>query len=43
MSRDIEGARRVFEALAPLTRRPEGDFRAALLSSYIQTAQEQAH
>lgn len=42
MGRDIEGARRAFEALAPLSRRPSGDFRAALLSSYIQTAQEQA-
>lgn len=43
MTRDIEGARRVFEALAPLSRRPNGDFRTALLSSYIQTAQEQSH
>ncbi len=43
MTRDIEGARRVFEALAPLSRRPAGDFRTALLSSYIQTAQEQSH
>ncbi len=42
MTRDIEGARRVFEALAPLSRRPNGDFRTALLSSYIQTAQEQS-
>ena len=43
MTRDIEGARRAFEALAPLSRRPNGDFRTALLSSYIQTAQEQSH
>jgi hypothetical protein len=42
MGRDIEGARRAFEALAPLSRRPPGDFRAALLAAYIQTAQEQA-
>ncbi len=42
MTRDIEGARRAFEALAPLSRRPTGDFRVALLAAYIQTAQEQA-
>lgn len=42
MTRDTEGARRAFEALAPLTRRPAGDFRTALLSAYIQTAQERA-
>ncbi len=42
MGRDIEGARRAFEALAPLTRKPSGDFRAALLAAYIETAQEQA-
>jgi hypothetical protein len=38
---DAEGARRAFEALAPLSRRPSGDFRTALLSAYIQEAQEQ--
>lgn len=38
---DATGARRVFEALAPLSRRPTGDFRTALLASYIQTVEEQ--
>jgi predicted membrane-bound spermidine synthase len=38
---DIEGARQAFESLAPLSRRPTGDFRIALLSAYIQAAQAQ--
>lgn len=38
---DAAGARRAFEALAPFTRRPSGDFRTALLASYIQTVEEQ--
>ena len=38
---DAAGARRTFEALAPFTRRPAGDFRTALLASYIQTVEEQ--
>jgi hypothetical protein len=40
MTGDTEGARRAFESLAPLSRRPNGDFRTALLSAYIQSAQE---
>jgi len=40
-TRDADGAQRAFEALGPLSRRPPGDFRVALLASYIQTAQEQ--
>ncbi len=40
MTGDVEGARRALEALAPLSRRPTGDFRSALLSAYIQSAQE---
>jgi hypothetical protein len=38
---DHDGARKAFEALAPLSRRPEGDFRTALLASYIQAVEEQ--
>jgi hypothetical protein len=37
---DAAGAQQIFEALAPLSRRPEGDFRTALLSSYIQARLE---
>ena len=36
---DANGARQVFEALAPLSRRPNGDFRTALLASYIEATQ----
>lgn len=32
------GAREVFLALAPLSRRPPGDFRAALIAAYIEAA-----
>ncbi len=38
---DAAGARRAFESLASLSRRPTGDFRTALLASYIQTVEEQ--
>ena len=37
---DTLGARRAFEDLGPLSRRPPGDFRSALLSAYIQERQE---
>ena len=33
---DRDGARRAFEALAPLTRRSPGDFRTALLAAYVE-------
>ena len=36
MTGDVDGARRAFEALAPYSRRPDGDFRSALLASYIE-------
>jgi len=39
LTRDVTGARTVFESLAPYSRRPEGDFRTALLASYIEAAQ----
>lgn len=32
---DVASARRAFETLAPLSRRPPGDFRTALLASYV--------
>ena len=38
---DAAAARRAFEALEPHSRRPKGDFRTALLASYIQTVEEQ--
>jgi len=38
---DPSGARRTFEALAPLSRRPPGDFRVALLASYVQAIEAQ--
>ncbi len=38
---DAEGARRTFEALAPLSRRRAGDFRTALLASYIDAVAAQ--
>jgi predicted membrane-bound spermidine synthase len=37
---DPNGATRIFESLAPSSRRPDGDFRTALLSAYIQAALE---
>jgi hypothetical protein len=33
---DAKGAQRDFEALAPLSRRPQGDFRVALLAAYVE-------
>ena len=37
---DPTGARQAFEALAPLSRRPNGDFRTALIAAYVQSAEE---
>jgi hypothetical protein len=39
---DREGARRAFEALAPLSRRSPGDFRTALLAAYVEGKPQQA-
>jgi len=39
LTRDVSGARTVFESLAPYSRRPDGDFRTALLASYIEAFQ----
>jgi len=36
MTGDVVGARRAFESLAPLSRRPPGDFRTALLAAYVE-------
>jgi hypothetical protein len=36
MTGDNDGARRAFESLAPLSRRGDGDFRSALLASYVE-------
>jgi predicted membrane-bound spermidine synthase len=37
---DVTGARQAFEALAPLSRRPPGDFRTALLAAYVEKGLE---
>jgi spermidine synthase len=37
---DPNGAARIFESLAPSSRRPDGDFRSALLAAYVQAAEE---
>ena len=37
---DPNGAARIFESLAPSSRRPDGDFRTALLAAYIQAAEK---
>jgi predicted membrane-bound spermidine synthase len=38
--RDAAGARRILDALAPLSRRPATDLRSELLAAYVQTAEQ---
>jgi hypothetical protein len=38
--RDPVRAARIFESLSSSSRRPDGDFRTALLSAYVQAAEE---
>jgi hypothetical protein len=41
MTGDVTGARRAFESLAPYSRRPDGDFRTALLAAYVEAKSDQ--